>query len=149
MRLRYTRACATSIISISAPAFGVNDSRINSASTSQSFYAPVYLPDGAKITKIGFIGWKQSWSGGDTVLTLRYVDSWVHTNNHVIGDIGVVSTAAPPTAMQDYYSVSVDKYIVDNARQAYFLILELPADAPGYPGANSFYQADIDYIVPK
>ena len=143
------RLVKTSTISISAPAFGVNNYKIKSDSTSQSFYAPVCLPHGAKITKIGFIGWKQSWSSGNTVLRLRYVDSWETPNNHAIRDIGVVSTADPPTAMQDYYSVSVDNYIVDNFRQAYFLILELPADTPGYPGTNDFYVANIEYIVPK
>jgi hypothetical protein len=142
------RPVKKSTISIPAAAFGVKDSHITSASRSQSFYAPVYLPHGAKITKIGFIGWKQSWSKGDTTLKLRCIDSWVTQNNHVIKEVGVVSTAAPPTAMQDYYSVQVNNYLVNNTRQAYFLILNLPADAPGYPGANNFYSADIEYKVP-
>ena len=137
-----------STISIPVAAFGVKDTCIKSASTSQSFYAPVYLPNGVKIAKIGFIGWKQSWSKGDTTLKLKSIDSWVTPNNHHIHSIGVVSTANPPTAMQDYYSVQVNNYLVDNTRQAYFLVLNLPADAPGYPGANDFYSADIEYQVP-
>jgi len=138
-----------STISIPSPAFGVNNFKIMSTSTRQSFHAPVYLPDGAKITKIGFIGWKQNWAIGDTFLKLRYIDSWKVPNNHNSGDVGVVSTANPPTAMQDYYSVNIDNYIVDNTRQTYFLILELPADAPGYHGTNDFYTAHIEYIAPK
>ena len=141
------RRVKLSAISIPAAAFGINSHCIKSTSSSREYYAPVNLPNGAKITEIGFIGWKQSWSHCDTTLTLKGIDSWVTPNNHVINEIGVVSTAVPPTAMQDYYSVSIDKYIVDNDQQAYFLVLSLPADAPGYPGANDFYHAKIVYVL--
>ncbi len=133
----------TQIISIPAAAFGVHDCRIQAGFPSQTLYAPVYLPDGAKITKIAFIVLHTSIA--NVVMELRCLDSWKTPNNFVINIIGTVSTANPPTAMQDYYSTAIDLFPVKNQQQTYFLVLNLPEVTA--PRKSEFYTASIEYQV--
>ncbi len=142
-RAKRVKPRVTHTISIPAAAFGVNDYRIEAGTESQTLYAPVYLPDGANITKIAFIVWHTSIT--NVSMELRYLDSWKTPNNFVINTIGTVSTANPPTAMQDYYAVVVDHYLVKNGQQTYVLVLNLPGVTA--PRKSEFYTASIEYQV--
>jgi hypothetical protein len=120
-----------------------------------NYYAPVQLPQGAIITKIGFYANdKDPW--WYATLSLCYTPSSSimgggTTDTWNVGKVMSTDTSSNTFPACNYNSALVSSStpgsVVDNKAGAYYLVLNMPMEQVG-SGSICFYTAHIEYQIP-